>query len=111
MERIPERFVYRYLGNSGLRVSVLSYGNYLTANTEAEERTNIDCIKKAYELGVNFFDTAEFYGYGNAEIVLGKAIKEIGCNREDIVISTKLLSIGVGVHDRGLSRKHIIEGL
>lgn len=92
-------------------MSVLSYGNYLTANTEEEEKTSIECIKKAYELGVNFFDTAEIYGYGRAEEVLGKALKEIGMRREDIVISTKLLSVGSGVHDKGLSRKHIIEGL
>jgi aryl-alcohol dehydrogenase-like predicted oxidoreductase len=88
----------------------LSYGTYLTANTEEEEKTSIACVKRAYELGVNFFDTAEIYGYGKAEETLGKAIREIGCRREDVVITTKLMSCGPGVHDSGLSRKHIIEG-
>ena len=67
-------------------------------------------MKKCYELGVNFFDTAEAYGAGQAETCMGKAIKELGWKRENLVISTKLLRCGSGVNDLFLSRKHIIEG-
>lgn len=62
------------------------------------------------EYGVNFFDTAEIYGAGNAEIAMGKAFKDLKVRREDIVVSTKLIKCGDGVNDRMLSRKHIIEG-
>ena len=55
---------YRYLGNSGLKVSVLSYGNWLNSNEEGNYELTRDCIKKSFELGVNFFDTAEIYGNG-----------------------------------------------
>ena len=59
---------------------------------------------------MNFFDTAEFYGNGKAEIVLGKCLKKLGWNRKDFVLSTKILRCGPGVNDSFLSRKHIIEG-
>ena len=111
MEVYPEKTVYRNLGNTGLRVSLLSYGNYLNANKPEEEKRCIDTIKKCWELGVNFFDTAEIYGYGSAEVALGKAIKEIGCPRDEIVISTKLIHSGPTSNGKGLSRKHIIEGM
>jgi len=69
-----------------------------------------DAIKKCYDAGVNFFDTAEVYGSGNAETLMGKAFKELNLPREEIVVSTKLYKIGSGVNDTFLSRKHIIEG-
>ena len=101
---------YRYLGNSGLRVSVLSYGNWLNSNKEDDYTITRDAIKKCYEAGVNFFDTAEIYGNGSAEEQMGKAFKELGYKREDLVVSTKLFKCGAGVNDTFLSRKHIIEG-
>ena len=64
-----------------------------------------------FEAGVNFFDTAEIYGFGSAETIMGKAFKELGFKREEIVVSTKLFKIGDGINDMFLSRKHVIEGL
>jgi aryl-alcohol dehydrogenase-like predicted oxidoreductase len=101
---------YRYLGDSGLRISVLSFGNWLNSNTEADYHLTRDAIKKCYDAGVNFYDTAEVYGFGNAEKLMGRAFKELKLPREELVISTKLFKIGSGVNDMFLSRKHIIEG-
>jgi len=105
--------LYRTLGNTGLRVSVFSLGNWVTGNnpTAENEIIQIAIMKRAFELGVNFFDTAEAYGAGVAETILGKAIKQFKCNRKDIVISTKILKSGTGENDTGMGRKHIIEAL
>jgi aryl-alcohol dehydrogenase-like predicted oxidoreductase len=102
---------YRYLGNSGLQVSILSFGNWLNSNTEADYNLTRDAIKKCYDAGVNFFDTAEIYGFGTAESLMGKAIKELNLPREELVISTKLFKIGPGVNETFLSRKHLVEGI
>eukprot|EP00494_Astrolonche_serrata_P029661 UN29928 len=106
---------YRYLGNTGLKVSVLGFGN-MTAGSPAkdkpdEQKACTEVMKAAFKAGVNFFDTAEFYGLGTAETQLGEAIKEIGAPREDFVITTKIYRCGAGVNNTFLSRKHIIEGL
>lgn len=111
MESARDKMVYRYLGNSGLKVSVLSYGNWLTAHDPKSEESIIKCIKRAYELGINFFDTAEIYGAGVAETIMGKAFKELNVEREELVVSTKLVSCGNGVNDSMLSRKHLTEGI
>jgi len=101
---------YRRLGASGLKVSALGYGNWLTSDKpEFDERTK-EMIKKCYELGINFFDTAEFYGEGQGEIAMGKAFKELNLPREQLVVATKIFWGGKGVNDVGLSRKHVIEG-
>jgi voltage-dependent potassium channel beta subunit len=111
MEGPKQNMIYRYLGNTGLKVSVLSYGNWLTAHDPKSEKDIIDCVKKAHELGVNFFDTAEIYGAGVAETIMGKALKELGVEREQLVVSTKLLKCGDGINDSFLSRKHLTEGI
>jgi len=99
------------LGNSGLKVSVLSLGAWVTyGNQVKEEEVAYECMKAAFEGGVNFFDNAEVYGNGNAEIVMGKVIKKAAWKRSDLVISTKIFWGGKGPNDKGLSRKHIIEG-
>ena len=100
---------YRYLGNSGLRVSVLSFGNWLNSNKEGDYEITRDAMKICFESGVNFFDTAEIYGNGQAETIMGKAFKELGFKREELVVSTKIFKIGPGVNDTFLSRKHILE--
>ena len=105
------KMAYRYLGNSGLRVSVLSYGTWLTAHDPDSERAIIDCVKASYAAGVNFFDTAEIYGAGVAETILGKAIKELPCERKDIVVSSKYMKCGDGPNDRMCGKKHIYEGV
>ena len=102
---------YRYLGNSGLRVSVLSFGNWLNSNKPEDYEITRDAMKMCFEAGVNFFDTAEIYGFGEAETIMGKAFQELGFKREEIVVSTKIFKIGTGVNDTFLSRKHIMEAI
>jgi len=99
---------YRYLGNTGLRVSVLSWGNWV--NVKNDDNC-LNSVKYAFSKGVNFFDTAEIYGYGEAEVSLGEALKALNAPRKDYVVSTKLWKVGNGVNDTFLSRKHVIEGL
>jgi len=102
---------YRYLGNSGLQVSVFSFGNWLNSNTPDEYAITRDAIKLCYDAGINFFDTAEIYGAGQAETSMGQAFKELGLRRESLVVSTKIFKCGSGINDTFLSRKHIIEGI
>jgi voltage-dependent potassium channel beta subunit len=102
---------YRFLGRSGLQVSALSLGAWVTYGVQVGEEIAYDCMKAAYESGVNFFDNAEVYGSGNAEIIMGNVLKKMGWKRSDLVISTKIFWGGDGPNDNGLSRKHIIEGM
>jgi voltage-dependent potassium channel beta subunit len=101
---------YRYLGKSGLQVSALSFGAWVTMGGQIDENVSKECMYTAYEAGVNFFDNAEAYAHGNAEIVMGNVIKKAGWKRSDIVVSTKLFWGGRNPNQTGLSRKHIIEG-
>jgi voltage-dependent potassium channel beta subunit len=101
---------YRYLGNSGLQVSALSLGAWVTYGGQVGEQVALDCMQSAYEAGVNFFDNAEAYARGEAETVMGNVIKKAGWKRSDLVISTKIFWGGRGPNDQGLSRKHIVEG-
>ena len=102
--------LYRYLGKSGLKVSALSFGAWVTFNEQISEDTAYECMTAAYDAGVNFFDNAEVYANGQAEIMMGNVIKKAGWKRTDLVLSTKIYWGGNGPNDRGLSRKHIIEG-
>ncbi|KAG0200899.1 hypothetical protein BGX28_006174 [Mortierella sp. GBA30] len=101
---------YRYLGKSGLMVSCLSLGGWVTYGGQVGPEVAQQCMKTAFDLGINFFDTAEVYSGGQCEIDMGVAIRKFGWKRSDLVISTKLFWGGKGPNDRGLSRKHIIEG-
>jgi voltage-dependent potassium channel beta subunit len=101
---------YRYLGKSGLQVSALSLGAWVTYGGQVGEEIAYECMTAAYEAGVNFFDNAEVYADGNAETVMGNVIKKAGWKRSDLIISTKIFWGGSGPNDRGLSRKHVIEG-
>jgi len=101
---------YRYLGKSGLKVSALSFGSWVTFNDQINEDTAYQCMKTAYDSGVNFFDNAEVYSNGQSEIMMGNIIKKAGWKRSDLVLSTKIYWGGKGPNDKGLSRKHIIEG-
>ena len=80
--------IYCRLGKSGLHVSAIGLGGWMTYGGYADEQQTFACIKKAYDLGVNFFDTAENYTAGESEIVMGRAIKHWGFKRSDLVIST-----------------------
>jgi voltage-dependent potassium channel beta subunit len=101
---------YRYLGRSGLEVSALSFGAWVTFGAQVDEDTAYECMRAAHEAGVNFFDNAEAYASGRAEIVMGNVLKRAGWKRSDLVISTKLFWGGDGPNENGLSRKHILEG-
>lgn len=101
---------YRRLGKSGIKVSALSLGAWVTYGGQVGEEVAEQCMTAAYEHGVNFFDNAEAYANGNAEIVMGNVIKKIGWRREDLVVSTKIFWGGAGPNNTGLSHKHIIEG-
>ena len=102
---------YRRLGKAGIKLSELSLGAWVTYGGQVAEDTARDCMIAAYEAGVNFFDNAEGYANGNAEIVMGNVIKQTGWRRESLVISTKIWWGGSGPNDTGLSHKHIIEGV
>ncbi len=101
---------YRYLGNSGLKVSALSFGAWVTFGDQIGEEVATDLMTTAYDHGVNFFDNAEGYSAGKAETMMGNVIKKQGWKRSDLVVSTKIFWGGDGPNDMGLSRKHIIEG-
>lgn len=102
---------YRHLGRSGLQVSALSLGGWVTWGLQVGEDIAYETMAEARKHGVNFFDTAEVYAEGRSEIAMGKAIQRAGWKRSDLVLSTKIFWGGEGVNDKGLSRKHIIEGL
>lgn len=101
---------FRRLGTAGIRVSEIGFGTWLTAGNGVEDRDARDCIRAAYDLGVNFFDTADIYNRGAAEEVLGKALKDY--RRADLVVATKCFwPMSDNANDRGLSRKHIFESV
>jgi voltage-dependent potassium channel beta subunit len=102
---------YRRLGKAGLKVSALSLGSWVTYGEQVGENVAQECMQAAYEGGVNFFDTAEGYADGKAEIIVGNVLKKMGWQRKDLVISTKIYWGGRGPNDRGLSYKHIVEGV
>lgn len=101
---------YRFLGRSGLKVSALSFGSWVTFGDQINEDTAYASMKEAYDAGVNFFDNAEVYAEGQSEIMMGNIIQRAGWKRSDLVLSTKIFWGGEGPNDQGLSFKHIKEG-
>lgn len=101
---------YRYLGRSGLKVSALSFGSWVTFGDQIGDDLAYQCMKAAWDAGVNFFDNAEVYAGGQSETMMGRVFKKAGWKRSDYVVSTKIFWGGKGPNDRGLSRKHVIEG-
>ncbi|MDQ0253401.1 voltage-dependent potassium channel beta subunit [Evansella vedderi] len=99
---------YRNVGNSGLKVSEIGLGSWLTYGTAAEQEAADACVRAAFENGINFFDTANAYNRGAGEEAMGAALKKY--DRSSYVLSTKVFfPMGDGPNDRGLSRKHIME--
>jgi voltage-dependent potassium channel beta subunit len=102
---------YRHLGKAGVKVSELSLGAWVTYGNQFGVAEAKEIMAAAYDAGVNFFDNAEAYAAGQAETIMGEALKELGWPRKDYLVSTKIFWGGEGPNDRGLSYKHIIEGV
>ncbi|KAK4051352.1 hypothetical protein OIV83_002836 [Microbotryomycetes sp. JL201] len=130
----PKNMIFKNLGDTGLKVSALSLGNWLTLGGTVKDDPATKIFELAFNSGINTFDTAEIYANGECEKALGKAIKELGWNRDDIVVITKLYALSSSApfrapidtdsHSRlffgtgkkhpnqnGLSRKHLVEGM
>jgi voltage-dependent potassium channel beta subunit len=100
---------YRRLGKSGLQVSELSFGAWVTFAQQITERTAEKLMTIAYDAGVNFFDNAEAYANGKAELVMGRILKRQGWGRDTFLVSSKVFWGGDLPNQEGLSRKHVIE--
>src|SRR5215472_3201610 len=109
--------LYNNLGSTGLKVSrvclgCMTYGSKRWREWLLEEEEGRPFIKQALELGINFFDTADMYSLGKSEEILGRALKDFGPARENLVIATKVFfPMGDGPNQKGLSRKHIMEAI
>jgi voltage-dependent potassium channel beta subunit len=102
---------YRHLGKSGLKISELSLGSWVTYHNQVDVEKAKTILKTAFDLGVNFFDNAEGYMQGKSEEIMGEALLQLGIPREQYMISTKVFSGGDTPNEQGLSRKHIIEAV
>ncbi|MBW0546343.1 hypothetical protein O181_086058, partial [Austropuccinia psidii MF-1] len=105
---------FNRLGRAGLRVPIFSYGGWLSVGSSVNGSSVKDLMQIAWDHGCNYFDNAEIYANGQSEIEMGKAIKELGWERSQFMIATKIFfgtSSSEEPNSRGLSRKHIIEGL
>jgi len=98
---------YRRLGKSGLKVSALSFGSWVTFKLQVDDRAAVDLMKAAYDAGVNFFDNAEAYAAGESERIMGRALRRLGWSRDSYCVSSKVFWGGKLPTQRGLSRKHI----
>ena len=104
---------YRHLGKTGIQLSELSFGSWITFHIQADVQAAVDMMSAAYDSGVNFFDNAESYAGGKSEEVMGAALKQLGWRRGSYLVSTKIywgLNDGVNEHNT-LNRKRLIEGI
>lgn len=102
--------LYRRLGRSGLKVSEISLGSWVTFGTQVDEKKAANLLHAAFDRGVNFFDNADIYADGKAEIIMGQAIKKMP--RTELVLSSKVFwPTSPGPNGRGLSRKHVMESV
>ncbi|KAI0477306.1 Aldo/keto reductase [Xylariaceae sp. FL0804] len=109
----PKEMQFRHLGPTGLKVSVLSLGGWLTYGGTEKGDVVKKCLETAWSHGIQTFDTAEGYAGGESEVEMGNALKELGWPRDEYVLNTKIF-FGTGRKEpntRGLSRKHVVEGL
>ena len=104
MEKMME---YRNLGKSGLKVSELSFGSWVTFVNQLGLKTATDCMSYAYEHGVNFFDNAEAYASGESEVLMGKILKKLNWTRDTYIVSSKAFWGGQLPTQKGLSKKHL----
>ena len=104
---------YRRLGHSGLKVSELSYGSWVTYGSQVDTRAAVECMAAAWDAGVNFFDNAEAYAKGASETIMGEAIKQLGWRRLQAVISTKFFwGLNDGPNEKNtLNRKYLMQAI
>src|SRR5437762_9513201 len=100
---------YRRLGKSGLKVSALSFGSWVTFSNQLAETQATECMTLAYERGVNFFDNAEVYADGESEKIMGNVLKKVGWRRDTFCVSSKVFWGGEKPTQFGLSRKHVFD--
>ena len=100
---------YRRLGKSGLQVSALSFGSWLTFGNQIDDQTAEQLMIKSYDTGINFFDNAEGYAAGKSEVVMGNILNKLGWSRDTYIVSSKVFWGGTKPNQTGLSRKHVIE--
>ncbi len=98
---------YRRLGSSGLHISAFSFGSWVTFHNQVDDSLAKDLMAQAYEAGVNFFDNAEVYAKGQSELIMGRALKDLGWGRDTYIVSSKVYWGGDRPTQRGLSRKHV----
>jgi voltage-dependent potassium channel beta subunit len=104
---------YRYLGRSGLRVSALSLGSWVTFHNQVDIKSAMEMMAAAHDAGVNFFDNAEAYAKGKSEEIMGEALKKLGWRRSSYLVSTKLFwGLNDGINEKDtLNRKYLLEGI
>jgi voltage-dependent potassium channel beta subunit len=104
---------YRRLGSAGLKVSVLSFGSWVSFKTQMGTDTAYDCMVAAYDAGVNFFDNAESYAGGESEVIMGEALRRTGWRRESYIISSKFFwGLNDGPNERNtLNRKYLMQAI
>jgi voltage-dependent potassium channel beta subunit len=104
---------YRYLGRTGLQVSSLSLGSWVTFHNQVDEKSAVEAMAAAYDAGVNFFDNAEVYARGKSEEIMGAALKKLGWKRSSYLVSTKIFwGLNNVVNEKNtLNRKHLIEAI
>jgi len=103
---------YRRLGKSGLQISALSFGSWVTFGHQSDVAMAVQCMGAAYDAGVTFFDNAEVYAHGKSEVIMGTALKQLGWSRDSYIVSSKVMWGSVPnpkPTQRGLSRKHVVE--
>ena len=98
---------YRRLGQSGLKLSEFSFGSWVTFSVQLDYSKAEDCMKVAYDSGVNFFDNAEVYANGESELIMGKVLSRMKWPRDSYCVSSKVYWGGEKPTQKGLSRKHI----
>jgi voltage-dependent potassium channel beta subunit len=102
---------HRYLGRSGLKVPVLSFGSWVTFDRQLGVAPAREAMAAAFDAGCTFFDNAEVYADGRSEEVMGEALRQLGWSRDRFTVSTKIFWGGAEPNQRGLSRKHVVEGV
>ncbi len=100
---------YRYLGKSGLKVSALSFGSWVTFSNQVQTESAVEMMAMSYDAGINFFDNAEVYADGESEVIMGDALQKLGLARDTYCVSSKVFWGGPKPTQRGLSRKHVKE--